>query len=205
MNEDILQEKRRCRKLEQQWQSSELAVHKEMFILQKSIVKSMCDKATYYRDKVDNCEQSKLFKLAESLLHGKEKKSLPDHKNLITLVDEFNHFFIMKIVNIRLKLESACHMLPLTNSSSPTSVTTLTEFQSLTSEMVSKLIKSASSATYALDPIPSKLVKSEWFELLLHVICNLINKSRQSGECVSYRLQNCKRMSTSKKALLRPE
>ena len=83
-------------------------------------------KTTYYRDKADNCEQSKLFKLAESLLHGKEKKSLPDHKNLITLVDEFNQFFIMKIVNIRLKLESARHMLPLTNSSSPTSVTTLT-------------------------------------------------------------------------------
>ena len=88
----------------------------------------------------------------------------------------------MKIVNIHLKLQSARHMLPLTNSSSPTSVTTLTEFQSLTSEMVSKLIKSASSATCALDPIPSKLVKSECFEVLLPVICNLINKSLQSGE-----------------------
>ena len=146
------------RKLERQWRSSELAVHKKMFLHQKSIVKSMYDKAktTFYRDKVDNCEQSKLFKLAESLLHGKEKKSLPDHKNLITLVDEFNQFFIMKIVKSRLKLESARHMLPLTNSSPPTSVTTLTEFQSLTSEMVSKLIKSASSATCALDPIPMR-------------------------------------------------
>ena len=82
MNEDILREKRKRKKLELQWRSSELAVHKEMFIHQKSIVKSMCDKAktTYYRDKVDNCEQATLFKLAESLLHGKEKKSLPDHK-----------------------------------------------------------------------------------------------------------------------------
>ena len=184
MNEDILREKRKRRKLERQWRSSELAVNKEMFIHQKSIVKSMCDnaKTTYYGEKVDNCEQSKLFKLAEYLLHGKEKKSLPDHKNLITLVDEFNQFFIMKIVNIRLKLESARHMLPQTNSSSPTSITTLTEFQSLTSEIVSKLIKSASSDTCALDPIPSKLVKSECFEVLLPVICNLINKSLQSGE-----------------------
>ncbi len=176
--------KRKRRKLERQWRSSTLTVHKEMFLHQKSIVKSMCDNAKrdYYRNQVDNCKQSKLFKLAESLLHSNEKKPLPDHEKLETLVNDFNQFFITKIKKIRLNLESARHALPRSNTPSRTSGTTLTTFQSPTLETVSKLISSSSSSTCSLDPIPTKLVKSECLEVLLPIITKLIDKSLQRGE-----------------------
>ena len=134
-------------------------------------------------NKVDNCEQSKLFKLAKSLLHSKEKTSLPDYKTLITLVNEFNQFFITKISSIHLKLESARHVLPPRNSSSPTSIATLTEFQSLTSEIESKLIKSASSATCAVDPMPPEWVNQNVLKYFyLSSVIWYISPFFQSGE-----------------------
>ena len=55
----------------------------------------MCEKAKtmYYNNKFENCNQSELFKLANSLLDGKEKKYLPDHEDINKLVNHFNDFF----------------------------------------------------------------------------------------------------------------
>ncbi len=78
MNDDILAVKRERRKRERVWQSSRLTIHNELYIAQKSKVKLKCNlaKTTYLRDKkYNNCgnDQSKLFKLVESLLHSKYK------------------------------------------------------------------------------------------------------------------------------------
>ena len=184
MDENILNAKRHRRKLERKWRVSGLTVHKEMYLHQKSIVNRMCDNAkrNYYKDKIENCDQSKLFQLANSLLHGKETKSLPHHEEKSILVNQFNDFFVDKIVQIRSKLDSARQSSPHSSSTPPTNITTMTEFQLPSLEKSSKLIKSASSATCALDPIPTKLVKSHCLTALLPIIHDIITGSLQSGE-----------------------
>ena len=187
INEDILAAKRERRKCERIWRSTRLTVHREIYIAQKSKVKLMCDEAKkgYLKDKINNCEndQSKLFKLAESLLHGIPKTILPDHESIEDLVKDFIQFFIQKIQKIRKKLDSVGNTrLPPSMLNSPLIKSRLTSFRLATSDLISKVIKSSSSATCDLDPIPTKLLKLKCLEAVLPTLTSIINDSLQNGQ-----------------------
>lgn len=54
-------------------------------------------------------------------------------------------------------------------------------FTPTTEKEIEKLIKTASSATCDLDPIPTKLLKTECLEILCPVITNIVNLSMSTG------------------------
>ena len=91
-------------------------------------------------------------------------------------------FFITKIQKIRAKLDSAQPSSLQTHAMPTICARKLNEFHPPTCEVISKLIKSSSSASCALDPIPTKLVKTQCLDTLIHVICMLVTESLQSGE-----------------------
>ena len=185
INDDILAAKRKRRKYERRWRSSRLTVHKEIYLAQKAIVKNAIDNAKklHFKDKITECkkDQAKLFKIAESLLHSKVKSALPAFKCLENLVNDFNNFFIQKIKDIRCDLDLAGSQCTSINLSSTMPVHRLCEFQPASTKTVCELIKCASAATCALDPIPSKLIKSECLTTLVPVVTDIVNKSLSTG------------------------
>ena len=183
INEEILKAKRVRRKYERIWRKSLLTVHKEMYIDQKQYVQDLISRAKkqYYNDKVEQCEgdQAKLFKITESLLHQKGKTALPNHLSLADLANDFNTFFENKITKIRVELDQ------INTEYKPPEITfkgsPLSHFTPATETEISKLIKSSSSASCNLDPIPTSLLRTEFLDTLCPVITNIVNKSLSTG------------------------
>jgi len=184
ITDDILEAKKKRKKYEKQWRKSRLHVHKEMYMCEKHRVQILIQdaKEKHYNRAINECEgdQAKLFKIAKSLLHPKCTASLPDHECIDDLVADFNLFFINKIAHIRDNLDSSSDIidpdaLPVYSGSK------LTTFENVDESTIRKYIMSASSATCDLDPVPSKLIKSELLEILLPAITNIVNLSLSSS------------------------
>jgi len=183
INDDIQIAKRTRRKYERLWRRSHLTVHKEMYLTQKQRVQYLSQKSKeiYYNGQVAECsgDQSKLFKIAESLLHTKGQTALPNHHSLPHLVNDFNNFFSDKIAKIRLDLDQA------ETNYHPPAVSfegrQLTNFTPATEDEIAKLIKAASSASCDLDPIPTKLLKTKYLDVLCPLITRIVNQSMSTG------------------------
>ena len=183
INDEILAAKRLRRKFERMWRKSLLTVHKEMYIEQKQQVQDLMSvaKKEYYNGKVEECkgDQAKLFKITESLLHLKGKNILPNHASLLDLANDFNNFFKNKITKIRVELDQ------MTTKYEPQAITftgtPLSHLTPSTETEISKLIKSSSSASCSLDPIPTNLLRTEFLDTLCPVITKIVNKSLPTG------------------------
>ena len=196
INNDILNSKKRKRKLEKQWRKSKLTIHQQMFLSEKLHYQQLIKdaKTSHYRNEINQCsgDQGRLFKIISHLQNVKNKPTLPDYDSLQQLCNTFNEFFITKIFDIRSKLDN----IPLANTTDPVTTTdlldpdlsincfagvTLTKFSPVSSDELIRMIKDTSNATCELDPIPTKLVKSVLLETLLPSVIKIINLSLESG------------------------
>ena len=189
ITDEILDEKRACRKSEKQWRKNKLTVHqisyKEHCVKVQLIIKKT--KTDYFRDKIEKCEgdQGKILEIVNSLLGRTKASSLPSAVNHMTLANSFNGFFISKIQTLRDNLtflEDTVSELSFSSVSDILSISTsvLHEFCLTTSEEVTKIIKKAPKASCGPDPIPTKLL----VDVLLAVvsfITRIVNLSFSSG------------------------
>jgi len=181
-NDEIDQAKKVRRKYEQQWRKSKLTVHREMYVEQRKKVNTLIDKAkaNYFENKIAECpDQKTLFRIVDDMLHRKGKELLPNSENNEELVEKFSDFFHDKIAAIRAKLDSQ------TNTSNPETNSTpcdaeFSEFQTVTSEYIEKIIGKMSKKSCPLDPIPTWIL-AEFKEEIAPIIASIINKSLTSG------------------------
>jgi len=188
INAEIIDCKKRKRKFEKLWRKSTLTVHYEMYLTEKKQLQVLIKKAKteHYTNKVKECagHQGRIFKIIAHLQNTKGKPTLPQHEDIMTLCNTFNDFFITKIANIRSKLDEIPDPTNNDLNIQPDNIyneQVLTRFAAVSVDEVSKLVKEASNATCANDPLPTKLVKTCALETLLPIVTKIVNLSLQSG------------------------
>ena len=175
INDSILQEKRKRRRLETRWRRTELAVDKQAFTEQRNLVNLQIEKArsAYYEARVTECgnDQKKLFGLVESLLKAPSVNG-SDHSS-----DEFNSFFTQKVLRIHDSLDSTEHSH---NQDPVTAVNRFDNFSPVTLEEIIIVVKKSPSKTCPLDPWPTWMVKQH-LNSLAPVIQRIVNESLCTG------------------------
>ena len=118
--------------------------------------------------------------MIKSLTKPQQQEQYPDSASLKDLADAFGDFFVMKIKNIRSKLEKIeVNSEPIVQDNIPTE-DMLLAFRPLSEEEVRKMIRKAPNKHCDLDPMPTWLLK-ECLDPLLPVLTLLINKSLELG------------------------
>ena len=181
-NEEITDAKRKRKRLERRWRKSKLQVDRDLYKAQRLLVNTLIHKAkcSYYKDKIENCTNSKeLFKIVESLLHQKGKPKLPSHQSYQDFTNNFNHYFISKIAKIRSSFtqNDTISTSGLESYTTPDStVPTLDTFSPASEDEVRKIIMSSPSKHCDMDPIPTWILKDH-IDLLLSTITRIVNLS----------------------------
>ncbi|XP_072039182.1 uncharacterized protein [Amphiura filiformis] len=176
---DALREaKQEKRRRERKWLKSRLSVDKEYFKDQCDLYKDLLYKAKtdYHRTQISQTDSKDLFRVVDKLSNPKVDQALPSHDCPKSLGDSFANFFADKVTRLRGSLAS--------NVATPNVVKdcihSFSEFSSVTEGDVFKIIKSASTTSCSLDPLPVVLFKTCLPELL-STITTIVNESLKTG------------------------
>ena len=184
---EIDEAKKKRRKLERRWRSSHLTIDHELYVMQSNAVKELIfdSKRIYYSTLIEEqkCDPKKLFSNVSKLMNRHAPKQLPTTDDDEHLANKFADFFHAKISTISKDLG---HMkATITNDFSETSQTDchsqLSNFQLVSCEELTSLIKGSSLKSCQLDPVPA-LVLRQCYDFLLPVITRIVNLSLQHGQ-----------------------
>ena len=183
-SDEIKTAKQLCRKRERVWRRTRLSSDKELFVKARNRTVHLINQArrNYYKTLIDNNSdnQKKLFKAASTLLGGSSDEQYPPHNDSVSMANEFGQFFIRKIENIHLKLDSLQTLDEGELSQPSFSGTLFTVFQPVLTDDIEKLVMKAPSKTCDNDPVPTQVVKACINELLPS-ISNIVNSSLSSA------------------------
>ena len=163
-NKDIQQAKRDRRRWERTWNRTGLVVHQQLYQQARNSVGDSIDKAKseYYNGKITECNgnQRTIFKVVDSVLH-RRSIVLPTCSSNNESARNFGEFFRDKITRIRDNLESQSvdNIVGVSDDEDVAPDVTFQTFHPVTEEQVHKVLSSLSSATCALDPLPTTLLK----------------------------------------------
>ena len=115
-----------------------------------------------------------LWKTINNILHSAQSQTIPTFSDIKLLPESFLNFFMDKIEKIRLNFTNDVHNMSDIKSSTVTS--RMTCFEIATPDEVRKLIINSPSKTCDLDPIPTELLKSCLYVLLVP-ITQMVNLS----------------------------
>ena len=155
MTLEIKQAKVQPRLAERKWRESGLAVHREIYAKQRSLVSNMISKAKkdYLCHKIVNCGSSReLFRLSSQMMGKFGDTMLPSNISPESLPDKFTEFFVLKIDEIRRSLDPD---RPIPTNSVEFSGTTFAEFQLVTEDFVKTIVQEMPKKSCELDPIPT--------------------------------------------------
>ena len=111
-------------------------------------------KQCYYRDKISNSDQCKLFKFIDGLFRPQGVSTLPTHTSSLDLANRFMAYFSGKVNNLRSGMESPT--IQLSRASLPVpSTCTFSEFGPVTQETVRTVILNSPPKSCFLDPLPT--------------------------------------------------
>ena len=168
---------------------SGLEVHKQIFREQIKNYKHLLEVAqtSYYRSKLENCDQKQLFRAVDKLCANKSEKALPDVEDSDDLANQFASFFDYKIYKFRRGIDES----PATKISVDLHyrcTTSFKHFHQVDEEEVRKIIMESPTTSCHADPIPTGLLKNCCDELL-PVITKIVNLSLSTGVFpVSYKI-----------------
>ena len=128
---------------------------------------------------VDNSrDPTSLFAHMNSIMHKKKENPLPETSSAKSLANDFNTFFKEKVDKIR---DNFTQNQPSAfENDAPFAGPTLGQFEPLTENEVSLIIKSSKSKSCELDHLPTTLVKQCHAELI-PVITRIVNLSLETG------------------------
>jgi hypothetical protein len=180
-NDTIREAKQSRRQAERRWRKSGLHVHRELYLQQRDEVNKLIAEAKqeHFRSAVAESkgDTKKLFTVVNRLLGKDSVTPLPAGKSISDISEMFSEYFVQKIAKIRnsITCDSSMPVIqpPFVSSS-------LTTFEPVTSDEVTKLITSSPNKSCDLDPIPTSLVKQE-VSSLTSTITTIINESLGSG------------------------
>ena len=154
--EVISQAKRKRRQCEDLWRKSGLTVHRQMFTVQRQVVKDLIlnSKRQFLASAIREASSSRvLFGVVDKLLRSiRSRLHSAQH-----LANRFCNFFHKKIVDIRGHLDDiAVHFLP--DIPVKPGQSDLTQFSLITPEELLKIIRQSLAKSCALDPMPTSLL-----------------------------------------------
>ena len=125
-------------------------------------------------------DKKKLFEVAKKILNWKSDPVVPSSSSPDTLPNDFNDFFLNKIIKIRdalnLEIKNKAMDEVLQEITSDRNMNPLSNFSPASTDEIKKIIMSSSSATCKLDSIPTPLLKSCLNEIL-QPITDIVNLS----------------------------
>ena len=115
-NDSINVEKRKCRKLERQWQTTRLCIDRELYMSQCTLVNQMIkDAKSDYYSKIITAKRSNqrvLFNTVDRLLHRRTEQRYPAAVSKDQLVNDYVAFFdTVYWVWLCYKSATRCHLL----------------------------------------------------------------------------------------------
>ena len=167
------------RRAERQWKSSGLEVHRLIFQDKCREYINMLNevKEQYFRDKISATDTRGLFRLINHNFGRSGQKALPSDAD----GEHFSSYFTQKIRTIRhdidLKLSTTTSSIHLDDDTCQVSLST---WEPVSLDVVSKTIKRSACKSSQLDPIPAWLFTS-CLTSLLPVITSIINTSLETG------------------------
>jgi len=196
INDTIKEQKRIKRRLERKWRKSKSLIDRESYVQQRDKSRSVIfkTKSTFYKSAIEeNSSNPKyLFSLIKNLQHKEQHTLYPEHYSTKELVEDFNHFFIEKVMTIRNNIDSINVQNDL-NIQLPAPPPRFNTFNTLTIRDTEKLTKKLKPKSSPDDPLPASLLKT-CLPVLLAPITEIINDS----------FFNCKFPETMKQAVVGP-
>ena len=177
--EEIRTQKRILRKMERVYHRYKTNTSWQNFRIQKQNYRDMLKKAKTeaVSEKVAECsnDTKKLHKIVNNILGTTNEKPLPpsDYKN--KLADEFANYFIEKTPKIREQLDSYDKYMPWHKE-----IPTLSQFDPMTTEEVTRLKSSMATKSCKLDAIPTSVLKQITWSIV-HTVTKIINISLTQG------------------------
>ena len=178
MTLEIKQAKVQRRLAERKWRESGLAVQREIYVKQRSLVSNMISKAKkdYLCHKVANCGSSR--ELFSSQMMGKcGDTMLLSNISPESLPDKFNEFFVHKIDEIRRSFDPD---RPIPANPVEFSGTAFAEFQLVTEDFVKTVLQEMPKKSCDLDPIPTSVLY-DCLDEIIPIVTSIMNKSLSSG------------------------
>ena len=178
---ELMEEKKRKRRLERRWRRSNLIEDRVMYRNQRNRYNRMLNEAhtRYFSTLVsENSRDPKaLFKMIDTLLNKKKQSPLPDYTSASELASKFNTYFIDKVIEIHQSLEE---INQIQNNHAVSEEgrykTVLSYFSNVSAEDVLKIIKKSPKKSCSIDPIPTwLLVQCQSF--FIPIITTIINSS----------------------------
>ena len=180
MTLEIKQDKVQRRLAERKWRESGLAVHREIYVKQRSLVSNMISKAKkdYLCHKIVNCGSSReLFRLSSQMMGKCGETMLPSNISPESLPDKFNEFFVHKIEEIRRSFDPD---RPIPTNPVEFSGTAFAEFQLVTEDFVKTVVQEMPRKSCDLDPIPTSALY-DCLDEIIPIVTSIMNKSLSSG------------------------
>ena len=170
------------RRYERLWKKNRTDVNRDNYVKQKNhcIELAVTKQKIYYTKLIEEngkCQKS-LFKMANELLDKNSKKVLPSHEDSKQLANDFNQFYVDKVLKIRNSIPPV--KSTLADYARPFKGEMLTELRPTTVDELRDIIKKSGIKTSMEDPMPSKLMVPA-LESMLPVLTKLINLSLKEG------------------------
>ena len=174
-NDSIDVEKKKRRKLEQQWRKLGLCIDRELYITLSGVTNDMIKNAKFNHYSSIITENK-----GNQLLHRKSELCYPTSSSNEQLVNDFAAFFHEKISKMRctLSTESDSVINPLPDS--PCCQWEFPDFRTVSSAEVSDYLISSGLKTCDLDTLPSILLR-KCLNVLLPVITRIVNLLLTTG------------------------
>mgnify|MGYP001548919928 CR=1 FL=1 len=173
------QERRRAEDL---WRKSNLKVHEDAFRIKKNDYNYQVREARskYLQEKIranaNNPRQ--LFNVTSKLMGTRKTRALPSSRSDACLAEDFASFFTEKIILIRDSIDDDVAASPIDGLEQCDSI--LETWPPATVVEVERIIRTSSTKSCPLDPIPIDLLKDS-LDALLPSITSIINLSLSTG------------------------
>ena len=176
------------RRSERRWRKSRLVVDRQMFVAERSKLKTLIDKTKtqYFSDKVSEATGGSrtLFTTINNLLCNSESRTWLPSVSPKELADRFSPFFHDKIKDIRLVWENSVPYIKaneeICDYVSFNNVPVLAALDKTTTAEVTGIVSGMPSKSCALDPFPTWLLKN-MLQHIAPVLVNVINASIATG------------------------
>ena len=180
---ELIDEKRKKRRLERVWRNTKSDVDKKLFQNQVHKFNNLIStaKSQFFTKLVGENKDNpkKLWSKLNSILHRTKTSVLPNCSDTLNLANSFGTFFQDKIAKLRTVFNTQQH--GSTNTQKPDyTPPILGSFAELTEEEVKKLVLASPSKSCSLDPCPTDLVK-DCLDILITPISKIINLSIREG------------------------
>ena len=179
MTLEIKQAEVQRRLAERKWRESSLAVHREIYVKQRSLVSNMIIKAKkdYLCHKIVNCGSSrKLFRLSSQMMGKFGDTVLSSNISPESLPDTFNEFIVYKTDEIRRSFDPD---RPIPTNPVEFSGTVFAEFQPVTEDFAKTAVQEMPKKSYDLDPIPTFILYN-CLNKIIPIVTSIMNKSLSS-------------------------